>query len=61
MAIYKTGAVALPLANLFGPEALKYRLQDSGAKVVITDLENREKIHEIMDELEPQDAWNAPR
>ncbi|MDP6728691.1 MAG: AMP-binding protein [SAR324 cluster bacterium] len=52
MAIYKTGAVALPLANLFGPEALKYRLQDSGAKVVITDLENREKLHEIMDELE---------
>ena len=44
IAIYKIGAVALPLANLFGPEALKYRLQDSGAKAVITDRDNREKI-----------------
>ena len=47
IAIYKIGAVALPLANLFGPEALKYRLQDSGAKAVITDRDNREKIQEI--------------
>ena len=52
IAIYKIGAVALPLANLFGPEALKYRLQDSGAKAVITDRDNREKIHEIQGELQ---------
>ena len=52
IAIYKIGAVALPLANLFGPEALKYRLQDSGAKAVITDRDNREKIQEIQGELQ---------
>ncbi|MFN3483083.1 MAG: AMP-binding protein [Rhabdaerophilum calidifontis] len=37
MAIYKLGAVALPLAALFGAEAIGYRLQDSGARLLITD------------------------
>jgi acetyl-CoA synthetase len=31
LAIHKLGAVSLPLAILFGPEALEYRLRDSGA------------------------------
>ena len=30
IAIYKLGAVALPLASLFGVDALAYRLSDSG-------------------------------
>ncbi|MGL4280563.1 MAG: AMP-binding protein, partial [Albidovulum sp.] len=37
MAIYKIGAIALPLAALFGAEALAYRLEDSGARLLITD------------------------
>jgi len=37
MAIYQLGAVAMPLSMLFGPEALAYRLQDSGALVAIAD------------------------
>ena len=37
MAIYQLGAVAMPLAMLFGPDALAYRLQDSGARVAIVD------------------------
>lgn len=37
LATYKLGAVAVPLSPLFGPEALKYRLGDSGAKVVVAD------------------------
>ena len=36
LAIYKIGAIALPLSILFGHDALEYRLRDSGAKVVIT-------------------------
>ena len=32
IAIYKLGAIALPLAMLFGTEAISYRLQDSGAR-----------------------------
>ena len=32
IAIYKLGAIALPLAMLFGADALAYRLQNSGAQ-----------------------------
>ena len=37
MALYQMGAVAMPLSNLFGPEALAYRLQDSGAVLALVD------------------------
>jgi acetyl-CoA synthetase len=37
LASYQMGAVAMPLAVLFGPEALSFRLNDSMAKVVICD------------------------
>ena len=37
LAIYQLGAVAMPLSILFGPDALEYRLQDSGAVVAIVD------------------------
>jgi acetyl-CoA synthetase len=37
MAASALGAVAMPLSMLFGPEALQYRLVDSGAKVAIAD------------------------
>ena len=37
VAIYKMGAIALPLALLFGEEALEYRLRDAGARVIITN------------------------
>jgi len=37
MAVFQMGAVAVPLSMLFGPEALEYRLQDSGAVVALCD------------------------
>ncbi len=37
MAVYKIGAVAMPLTMLFGPEALEYRLKHSEAVVAIVD------------------------
>ena len=37
MALYRLGAVAMPLSMLFGPEALAYRLQDSQAAVALVD------------------------
>ena len=37
MALYQLGAVAMPLAMLFGPEALEYRLQHSEARLAIVD------------------------
>jgi acetyl-CoA synthetase len=44
LAIYKLGAIAVPLFVQFGPDALEHRLADSGAKVLITDGENLAKI-----------------
>lgn len=43
LAIYKLGAVALPLFALFGADALEHRLRDSGAKALIADTAGREK------------------
>jgi acetyl-CoA synthetase len=37
VAIHQLGAVAMPLSMLFGPEALEYRLQDSGAVLAIVE------------------------
>ncbi|MFN3611694.1 acyl-CoA synthetase [Tepidimonas sp.] len=37
MAVLQMGAVAVPLSQLFGPEALEYRLQDSAAVVALVD------------------------
>jgi acetyl-CoA synthetase len=47
IAIYKLGAVALPIAVLFGPDALVYRLQNSGAKALLTDAQGLGKFEEI--------------
>ncbi len=48
---YKAGAVALPLSVLFGPEALAYRLRDSGARVVVTDAAHAEVLASLRPEL----------
>jgi acetyl-CoA synthetase len=44
IAIYKLGAVALPLAMLFGVDAIAYRLKDSGARVLITNAQGLAKL-----------------
>lgn len=36
VAIYKLGAIAVPLASVFGVDALGFRLADSGTRVVVT-------------------------
>ncbi|GHB28443.1 acetyl-CoA synthetase [Pseudovibrio japonicus] len=50
-AIYRLGAIAVPLAALFGPEALQYRLENAGAKVVITNEAGLEKLHALREHL----------
>ncbi len=37
MAVLQIGAVAMPLSQLFGPDALAYRLQDSGTVLALVD------------------------
>ncbi|MEZ5477772.1 MAG: AMP-binding protein [Thiolinea sp.] len=51
LGIYKRQAIAVPLAGLFGPDALAYRLRDSGAKLVITDAAHREVLENLQPEL----------
>jgi acetyl-CoA synthetase len=51
LAAYRAGFVAVPLFVLFGPDALEYRLNDSGARVLITDEANWPKVAEIRDRL----------
>jgi len=51
VAAYKAGLVAVPLFALFGPDALEYRLRDSGARAVVTDTAGRAKLEEIRDAL----------
>lgn len=47
------GYVYVPLYTLFGPEALHYRLENSGSTVLVTTAEHREKINESkLDSLE---------
>ena len=47
----KAGAVVGPLFSAFGPEPVKDRMQDSGAKVLVTQPDLRKKISEIIPEL----------
>jgi acetyl-CoA synthetase len=51
IAVYKLGAVALPLAVLFGIDALAYRLADAGAKALITNGAGVAKLKEIGPEV----------
>lgn len=46
VAIYKLAAVALPTALLFGPDAISYRVQNSGAVAIITNAQGLAKIAE---------------
>lgn len=51
LAIYKVGAVAVPLAALFGTDALRYRLGASDAKAILTDGAGLAKLEQIGDGL----------
>ncbi|MEO8651567.1 MAG: acyl-CoA synthetase [Hyphomicrobiaceae bacterium] len=43
VAAHKLGAVAMPLFALFGPDAIRFRLEDSGAGVLVTTHDNIER------------------
>ncbi|HZY56991.1 MAG TPA: AMP-binding protein, partial [Rubrobacteraceae bacterium] len=51
-ATYKLGAIAVPLFTLFGEEALRFRLEDSGAKVLVTYVEHQEGASTLREEVE---------
>jgi acetyl-CoA synthetase len=54
-ACFQMGAIAVPLSFLFGPDALEYRIADSGAKVAVVDpdsLANLELVRARLPDLE---------
>ena len=51
VAIYKLGAIAVPLALLFGVEAVEHRLAASGARALITTAGGRDKVAAIRQRL----------
>jgi len=48
VALFRMGAIALPLSSLFGPDALSYRLRNGEAKAVITSSANAPKVREAV-------------
>ena len=51
IAIYKMGAIAIPLFTLFGTDGLAYRLSNSEAKGIVTDEANLQKVLDIWEEV----------
>jgi len=47
VAIYKLGAIAVPLAAVFGPDAIAYRVRNAGIGVLITDSASLERLLEV--------------
>ncbi len=60
LAAYKLGAIAVPLAALFGGDALRHRLAISGARVLITDGAGWTKVAAIRDDLRISPSSSAP-
>jgi acetyl-CoA synthetase len=50
MACWKLGAIAVPLSVLFGEEALRYRLADSGATIVVADESAIDTVRAVADD-----------
>ena len=47
MAVLQMGAVAMPLSMLFGPDALAFRVDDSGAAVALCDETSAPVLHSL--------------
>ncbi len=51
LATYKIGAIAMPLFTLFGTDALTYRLNDSGARALVTDQAGLDALRPVKQHL----------
>ncbi len=47
MAIYRLGAIALPISRLFGPDGIKYRVEHARARVIAVEAQDLEKLDEL--------------
>jgi len=44
---WKIGAISVPLSSMFGPKAIKYRLQESEAKAIITNEDGGNTVRNV--------------
>jgi len=44
LAVWRLGAVYVPLFTAFGPDAIDYRIQDKGTRMIVTNAEHRPKL-----------------
>jgi len=51
IAVFKSGAIAVPLFTLFGQDAIEFRLADSGARRLVTDTSCVAKVLAIKERL----------
>ena len=56
LAAFKAGLISVPLFELFGPDALRFRLADSGARAIVTNRVGADKVAELRGEL-PEFDW----
>ncbi|WP_254533609.1 acyl-CoA synthetase [Natrinema gelatinilyticum] len=56
IAIWKLGAVSIPLSVLFGPDGLRFRLDSSSAKACVVDEDNIDTFREVKGDLENIDT-----
>jgi acetyl-CoA synthetase len=56
LAIYKRGAIAVPLTVLFRHDALQYRLEDSGARAIVTEASQLDLLAELRPSLPALDT-----
>lgn len=51
LAAWRLGAISVPLAPQFGPDALGYRVDDCGASVCVVDADNLETVDAVRDDI----------
>jgi len=59
LAIWRVGAVHVPMFTAFGPRPIRHRLQDSAARMIVTDEQQRPKLNDVLDGPESL-ATSAP-
>jgi len=56
LACFQMGAIAVPLSFLFGPDALEYRLANSGARIAVVDPDTLPNLRAVWDRV-PSVEW----
>jgi acetyl-CoA synthetase len=55
LAAWKVGAISLPLSSLFGPDGLRYRLDDGGARAIVVGPVALDAVREVAEGVNPLD------